>query len=77
MKMKMTRTSLPLDAAQEQMWTLARDCRSVHMNLPPLPIAGMPEPLTVHVQFDTRTIDEILQRLSVLRSQMLPPVQRN
>ena len=47
------------------------------MNLPPLPIAGMPEPLTVHVQFDTRTIDEILQRLSVLRSQMLPPLQRN
>jgi len=31
--------------------------------------------LTVHVEFDTRTIDEILQRLTVL--QMLPPLQRN
>jgi hypothetical protein len=31
----------------------------------------------VHVEFDTRTIDEILQRLSVLRAQMLPPLQRN
>jgi hypothetical protein len=68
---------LALDAAQEQMWTLAGDCRSVHMTLPPFPIAGIPEPLTVHVQFDTRTIDEILQRLSVLRVQMLPPPRRN
>jgi len=75
--MKMNRTPLALDAAQEQMWTLAGDCRSVHMTLPPFPIPGMPEPLTVHVQFDTRTIDEILERLSVLRSQMLPKLQRN
>jgi hypothetical protein len=73
----MSRKSLPLDAAQEQMWTLAGDCRSVHMTLPPFPVAGIHEPLTVHVEFDTRTIDEILQRLSVLRAQMLPPLQRN
>ena len=73
----MSRSPLPLDAAQEQMWTLAGDCRSVHMTLPPFPVAGMPEPLTVHVEFDTRTIDEILQRLSVLRAQMLPPLRRN
>jgi hypothetical protein len=71
------RTPLPLGAAQEQMWTLAGDCRSVHMTLPPFPVAGVPEPLTVHVEFDTRTIDEILQRLSVLRAQMLPPLRRN
>ena len=75
--MTMNRTPLPLDAAQEQMWTLARDCRSVHMTLPPFPVSGMAEALTVHVEFDTRTIDEILKRLSVLRSQMLPPLRRN
>ncbi|HYD07126.1 MAG TPA: hypothetical protein VEC60_15425 [Reyranella sp.] len=73
----MSPTPLPLDAVQEQMWTLAGDCRSVHMTLPPFPVAGMPEPLTVHVEFDTRTIDEILQRLSALRVQMLPPLPRN
>jgi hypothetical protein len=67
----------PLDAAQEQMWTLDRDRRSVHLKLPPVPVEGIPEPLAVHVEFDTRTIDEILQRLSVLRTQMLPPVPRN
>lgn len=73
----MSPTPLPLNTAQEQMWTLAGDCRSVHMTLPPLPVAGMPEPLIVHVEFDTRTIDEILQRLSVLRAKMLPALRRN
>lgn len=68
---------LPLDAVQEQMWTLDHDCRSVHMTLPPFPVAGISEPLTVHVEFDTRTIDEILKRLSVLRMLMLPPVRRD
>jgi hypothetical protein len=73
----MRRNSLPLDAVQAQMWTLDGDCRSVHMTLPSFPIDGMPEPLIVHVEFDTRTIDEMLQRLSVLRAQMLPPLERN
>jgi hypothetical protein len=73
----MSRMPLPLEVGQEQMWTLAGDCRSVHMTLPPFPIAGMPEPLRVHIEFNTRTIDEMLQRLSVLRAQMLPPLRRN
>jgi hypothetical protein len=73
----MRRNSLPLDAKQAQMWTLDGDCRSVHMTLPSFPVDGMPEPLIVHVEFDTRTIDEMLQRLSVLRAQMLPPPQRH
>jgi len=73
----MSRRPLPLGADQEQMWTLAGDCLSVQMTLPPFPVAGMPEPLRVHIEFDTRTIDEMLQRLSVLRAQMLPPLRRN
>ena len=73
----MREKSLPLNAAQAQIWTLAGDCRSVHMTLPSFPVAGMPEPLTVHVEFDTHTIDDILQRLSVLRAQMLPPLKRH
>jgi hypothetical protein len=68
---------LRLQATQGQMWTLASDCRSVHMTLPPFPVVGSVEPLTVHVQFDTGTIDEILERLSVLRAQMLPPLRQN
>ena len=58
-------------------WTLADDRRSVRMQLPPLPVAGLPKPLNVFLKFDAATVDEILQRLSELRAQMLPAPQRN
>jgi hypothetical protein len=31
-----------------------------------------PEPLRIHLDFDAEMVDEILQRLTVLRSRMLP-----
>jgi len=61
----------------ERMWTLSEDAETVRLQLPPLPIAGMPEPLRIHLDFDTAMVDEILQRLTVLRSQMLPAPVRN
>jgi hypothetical protein len=42
--------------------------------VPPLPIAGMPEPLAVFMDFDAKTVDAMLERLSILRSRMLPPM---
>jgi hypothetical protein len=41
--------------------------------LPALPIEGLPEPLRIHLDFDVEALDEILNRLAVLRAQMLPP----
>jgi hypothetical protein len=34
----------------------------------------MPEPLAVYMDFDTKSVDAMLERLSILRSQMLPPL---
>jgi hypothetical protein len=39
----------------------------MRFSLPPLPLAGLPEPLKVHMDFDAMTVDEILQRLTLLR----------
>jgi hypothetical protein len=32
---------------------------TVHLQLVPLPIAGIPQPLRVHLDFDTEVVDEI------------------
>jgi len=61
----------------EQMWTLSPDRRQVRMEVPLLSIDGMAEPLRLHLDFDAETADAILDRLSVLRSQMLPAPQRS
>ena len=37
-------------------------------------IVGMPEPLTVYMDFDAVTVDAMLEHLPILRSQMLPPL---
>ena len=51
------------------------------LDLPSLPMAGMREPITVMVKFDSGTVDEMLNRLTVLRAQTLPrppaPRKRN
>ena len=60
------------DKPSERMWTLSDDLETVRLQLPPLPIDGMPEPLRVHLDFDAAMVDDILQRLTMLRAQMLP-----
>jgi hypothetical protein len=65
------------DMPPQRMWTLSDDCETVRLHLPPLRIAGIHEPLRVHLDFDAEMVEEILQRLTVLRSQMLPAPQRN
>jgi hypothetical protein len=54
------------------MWQLSIDRRSVQMQLPGLPVDCLPQPLTVKIDFDAGTIDQVIGRLTVLRAQMLP-----
>ena len=65
------------EMAPELMWTISDDRESVRLQLPPLQIEGMPEPLRIHLDFDAEMVDEILKRLSVLRSEMLPSPLKN
>jgi len=64
---------MPIEHDQAQMWQLSADRRSVRMQLPALPVQGMPEPLRVKIHFDAGVIDQMIERLLVLRAQMLPP----
>jgi hypothetical protein len=45
--------------------------------LQPMVVAGMREPLLIGLDFDAPTIDAMLERLAILRSQMLPPIRSN
>jgi hypothetical protein len=42
--------------------------------VPTLRIAGMPEPLAVYMAFDAQSVDAMIERLTVLRGKMLPPL---
>ena len=70
-------SDMEADMPAERMWTLSDDLETLRLQLPPLPIDGMPEPLRIHLDFDAAMVDKILQRLAVLRAQMLPAPQRN
>jgi len=70
-------SDMEADMPAERMWTLSDDLETVRLQLPPLPIDGMPEPLRVHLDFDAEMVDEILQRLTLLRAQMLPSPLKN
>ena len=47
----------------------------MRLAVPPLPIVGLEEPLRVNIDFEADMVDQIIARLTVLRSQMLlaPP----
>ncbi len=70
------REMMPIEHDQTQMWQLSADRRSVRMTLPGLPIEGLPKPLTVNIDFDAGVIDQIIERLTVLRAHMVPPPPR-
>jgi hypothetical protein len=42
------------------------------LELPGLPIEGMPEPIKVKINFDAGAVDQMIERRLVLRMQMLP-----
>ena len=60
------------DVPPERMWTLSDDRETVRLQLPPLPIAGMPEPLHIHLNSDAAGVDEMIERLTALWAHMLP-----
>ena len=70
-------SDMEADMPAERMWTLSDDLETVRLQLPPLPIDGIPEPLRVHLDFDAELVDEILQRLTLLRAQMRPSPLKN
>ncbi|MCW5703293.1 MAG: hypothetical protein KIT82_12010 [Bradyrhizobium sp.] len=60
------------DMVADLLWILTDDRETVRLQLPALPLEGMPEPLRLHLDFDAVAVDDLLQRLTVLRSQMVP-----
>ena len=65
---------MPIVAKHEFMWTLSADRKTVRLALPPLLFDGIPERITIYMNCDAETVDAMLERLSILRSQMLPPL---
>ena len=59
---------------QATMWTPSVDRKTVRLAVPPLRIVGFREPLDVFMDFDATSVDAMLERLTVLRNQMLPPL---
>ena len=66
------REVMRVEAEQEQIWTLSANRKLVRLSLPDLPIAGLSTPLRVRLDFDAETIDLMIERLTILRAQMLP-----
>jgi len=58
------------------MWTLSNDSRTVRLNMPSVTVSK-PGPVSIRVDFDAQAIDAMLERLTRLRHQMVPPPQRN
>jgi hypothetical protein len=72
---------MPIEHQMQQMWQLAADRRSVRLSLPGLPVTGLAEPIQVNIDFATGAVDQIIERLTVLRAHMKPglppPKKRN
>ena len=71
------RGMMQIEPVPGALWTLSEDRRNVRLNVPPLPMAGLAEPLKVHMDFDAAAIDELVSRLTMLRVQMLPAPKHN
>jgi hypothetical protein len=51
----------------------------VRLSLPGLPMASLAEPIRVNIDFDSGVVDQIIERLTVLRAHMklgLPPANK-
>jgi hypothetical protein len=64
----------PVRANQATMWTLNADRKTVRLAVPPLRIVGFPKPLDIFMDFDAQSVDAMIERLTVLRGKMLPPL---
>ena len=68
--------SILAEAVTKFEWTLV-DRATVRLQLPAYANAGMPELLRIRLYFDAEGIDEMIDRLTALRSQMQPEPHRN
>ena len=70
---------MAVSQSQAELWTLLADRRTVRFNIPPVPLwgHGLTQPVTLHLDLDAASVDETIERLTMLRSQMLPAPQRN
>ena len=64
--------TMPLEIDPERVWTLSENRSQVLMELPPLLLPGHDEAVVVRLRFDARIVDGFLERLTSLRSMMLP-----
>jgi hypothetical protein len=64
----------PVAASPETMWRLSADRKTVRFALPPVPLVEGAEPIRVYLDFDAESVDAAIERLTVLRGQMLPPL---
>lgn len=67
---------MPVETGPAEMFTLL-DAKTVRQQLPDLTVSGRAEPLRIHLDFDAESVDEIIERLVLLRAKMLPPPVRN
>ena len=71
---------MPVSQTQAEMWVLLADRQTVRFNFPPVPFWGLTRPVTllrIFLGFDATAVDEMLERLTELRAQMLPAPMRN
>jgi hypothetical protein len=67
---------MPVEMGPGEMFILLGQ-KTLRLQLPPLALAGLPETLSVHLDLDAAAVDDVLERLTVLRAQMLPAPVRN
>jgi hypothetical protein len=58
------------DASEGEMWTLSPDRKTVRLDVPPVTLAGLREPVRIRLDFDAEGVDDVLRRLIVLRARM-------
>jgi len=58
-------------------WSLNEDRQSVRLSLPPLPLAGHSKPVRVVLDFETKCLDDIIDRLVALRTCLVPPMAKH
>ena len=61
-------------ARPENIWTLTPNRKNVRLTVPPVTLSGSAEPLELFLDFDAESVDAVIDRLTVLRSHMLPPL---
>jgi hypothetical protein len=61
----------PIDVDPARMFVLTGDRKMVRLNVPPLRVASSAQRLRIHLDFDAGTIDNVLERLKILRAEML------